>query len=290
VSKLLVKVVNLYNDRVEAGSKFQKDHGQSFLISTKDQKILFDTGATGKYLLGNMKKLGIDPNEIDIIILSHGHFDHTGGIPALAKARTRTKPLTIIAHPLAMSPKGGIKKVGGKEQIVDFGFPKLSDKIRKKLSYVLVTEPYKVTPFLYTLGEITERPHKDGISKHHVYECNGTWQPEKMLDDLSIVLKTQQGQVLICGCCHAGLLNTLLRVSTLYPNEKIHSILGGTHMFEFTGDEVDFVAKGLKEQYNTPLLYLNHCTGVNTIDQLTSIFGDQIVGRCFVGDSFEYKC
>jgi len=283
-----VQVMNLYNDIAPKNSGLIADHGQSFLISFEKRKILFDTGATGKYLLANMQKLLVNPSEIDTVILSHGHFDHTGGIKALVQAQPDNRSLTIITHNYALIPKGGKKQEGDKVSIVEFGYPKLSEEIKNRINYILVKDSYQVTPYLYTLGEIIDRPFKEGISPKHMYWINNTWQPDVMIDDLSIALKTKEGLVIICGCCHAGLLNTLLKASELFPKENIHAILGGTHMLEFSGEEVDFIAKKLRENYNTPKLYLNHCTGLNTTDQLTEIFGNDIVGNCLIGASFDF--
>ncbi len=284
-----IQIMNLYNDIAPKNSNLKGDHGQSFLLSFEKSNILFDTGTNGKYLLKNMQQLDVDPTEIDTIILSHGHFDHTGGISALVRAQPNGKSIDIIAHNYALLPKGGKKKEGEKYSIVDIGFPKLSEEIKNRINYLLVKDSYQVNPYLYTLGEIIDRPFKEGISTRHMYFINNAWQPDNMIDDLSAVLKTKKGLVLICGCCHAGLLNTLLKVKELFPQEKIHTIMGGTHMLEFTGEEVDFIAKELQEQYSTPNLYLNHCTGLNTTDRLADIFGKEVVGNCLVGDSFEFE-
>ncbi|MBN1330326.1 MAG: MBL fold metallo-hydrolase [Candidatus Heimdallarchaeota archaeon] len=284
-----VRVLNLYNDIAPKKSGLIADHGQSFLISINKKNILFDTGSNGKYLLDNMKKLHVDPAEIDTVILSHGHYDHTGGIKALVETQPNNKSLTIIAHNYALIPKGGKKQEDDKVSIIEIGFPILSEEIKNRITYILVKESYQVTSYLYTLGEITDRPYKEGISANHMFWSNDTWQPDIMIDDLSIVLKTKKGLVLICGCCHAGLLNTLLKVSNLFPKENIHAIMGGTHMLEFNGEEVNFIAKELREKYNTPRLYLNHCTGLNTTELLSEIFGENILGECLVGASFKFE-
>lgn len=109
-----------------------------------------------------------------------------------------------------------------------------------------------------------------------------------MLDDLSLVLKTKKGLVLICGCCHAGLLNVLNLVSINHKDEKIHAILGGTHMIAFTRNEVIHVEDILESRYGKPQLYLNHCTGNHIIDQLKARFGENIVKPCHVGTQLSF--
>lgn len=283
-----IEVINLYNDIAPKGSNFIENHGQSFLIKSKENQALFDTGQIGKYLLHNMKELQVRPNEIDSVIISHGHYDHTGGLNALIKARTTLKPLDIILHPIALLPKGSYK-TKEKKEIKDIGFPKILDEIKTKANLIFVTEPYQITTYLRTIGEIRQRPFKDGTSSSHLYYNDDKWQADKMIEDLNIVLQTKKGLVIICGCCHAGLLNTLEQVSKQYPGRKIHAILGGTHMLRFTGKEVNLVAEKLENDYQKPKLYFNHCSGNNVIDQLREIFGNDIIRDCLVGAKFKFE-
>ncbi|NHK30060.1 MAG: MBL fold metallo-hydrolase [Asgard group archaeon] len=285
---LKIEVINLYNDIAPKEGNFIASHGQAFLIKSEKHQTLFDTGQIGKYLLHNMKELDIDPNKINAVVISHGHNDHAGGLNALVKARTINDPIDVIVHPIALQPKGSYK-TKEKKEIKDIGFPKITDDIEDKINLVSVTEPYKITSYLSTIGEVKHRPYKDGTSKDHLFFNEEEWQADKMIEDLNIVLQTKSGLVIICGCCHAGLLNTLEQVSKQFPGKNIEAILGGTHMMRFTGEEVDFVAKKLKEEYQKPKLYFNHCSGQNVIDQLAETFGDEIIGDCLIGAKFEFE-
>jgi 7,8-dihydropterin-6-yl-methyl-4-(beta-D-ribofuranosyl)aminobenzene 5'-phosphate synthase len=274
---LKIEVINLYNDIAPKEGNFIENHGQAFLIRSEKHQTIFDTGQKGKYLLHNMKELGIDPNEINIIVISHGHNDHSGGLNALVKARTIKEPIDVI------------DKTKAKKEIKNIGFPKFPEKIKEKINLVIVTEPYKITSYLSTIGEVKHRPYKDGTSKNHLYYNNNKWQADKMIEDLNIVLQIKSGLVIICGCCHAGLLNSLEQVSRQFPGKNIEAIIGGTHMFRFSGEEVDFVAKKLDEDYHKPKLYFNHCSGKNVIDQLREIFRNEIIGDCLIGAKFEFE-
>lgn len=283
-----IEAINLYNDIAPKDSDFIENHGQAFLIKSDNYQTLFDTGQIGKYLLHNMNELKVVPNKINTVIISHGHYDHTGGLNALVKARTIKKPLEVIVHPIALLPKGSYK-TKERKKLRDIGFPKITDDIKEKINLILVTEPYKVTHYLSTIGEVRHRPYKDGTSIDHLYYIDDKWQADKMIEDLNIVLQTKSGLVVICGCCHAGLLNTLEQVSKQYPGKNIYAILGGTHMLRFTGEEVDFVAKKLEENYQKPKLYFNHCSGNNVIDQLRETFGNELIDDCLVGARFEFE-
>lgn len=284
-----VTITNLYNDIVPKDSEFIADHGQSFLIEFDEKKVLFDVGMNGKKLFHNMKQLKIDPNSIDILVLSHGHLDHTGGLKALLEKRTVKEPLEIIGHPTVFEPKGmhDAKKVP--EEIIEFYLPPIEGELRKKMSLNLTTKPIAITPYLSTVGEVKQRPHKDGVEKRTRHYVKGNWEHDKLLDDLSLVLKTKDGLVLICGCCHAGLLNTLEQV-TRNHKENIIAIIGGTHMFLFSEEEVDFVAGELMNKYSSPKLYFNHCSGQNTIDRLRTQIKSDIIKSCLVGTKLSYDC
>lgn len=274
---------------VPPDSDFIADHGQSFLIASDEKTVLLDTGMNGKKLLHNMKLLRIEPNSIDTLVLSHGHLDHTGGLKALLENRSIENPLEIIGHPTVFEPKGmhDAKKVP--EEIIEFYLPPIEGELRKKMTLNLTTKPIVITPYLSTVGEVNQRPHKDGVEKRTRHYVKGNWEHDKLLDDLSLILKTKDGLVLICGCCHAGLLNTLEQVTRSHK-ENILAIIGGTHMFRFSEEEVDFVAGQLMNKYCSPKLYFNHCSGQNTIDRLRTHIKSNIIKSCLVGTKLSYDC
>jgi len=249
---LHVSITNLYNDVVPQNSDFIADHGQSFLIASDEKKVLLDTGMNGKKLLHNMKLLRIEPNSIDTLVLSHGHLDHTGGLKALLENRSVENPLEIIGHPTVFEPKGMFNAKKKPAEIVEFYLPPIEGELSKKMILNLTPKPIAITTYLSTVGEVNQRPHKDGVEKRTRHYVNGAWEHDKLLDDLSLVLKTKEGLVLICGCCHAGLLNTLEQVIRNHEEEPIIAIIGGTHMFLFSEEEVDFVAEKLMNKYGSP--------------------------------------
>jgi 7,8-dihydropterin-6-yl-methyl-4-(beta-D-ribofuranosyl)aminobenzene 5'-phosphate synthase len=281
-----VKIVNIFNNICLPKTQLKGKHGNAFYLEFDNEKILFDTGSRGDILLHNMKLLRISPNDINIIVFSHGHDDHTLGLESFLIAREKKEKVAIIAHPNVKEPKF-LNFL--KWRISYIGFPKLNTSLESKIDYIFKKDSYQINPYLFTTGEIIERPYMDGTAKYMVHKEAGKWIKDPLLDDISLVLKTKNGLVLICGCCHAGLLNTCEHVSSMY-NERILAILGGTHMILFSKKKLREVANILKEKYDTPLLYLNHCTGYKKIKLLRELLGFEIVKPCLAGTELQFSC
>jgi 7,8-dihydropterin-6-yl-methyl-4-(beta-D-ribofuranosyl)aminobenzene 5'-phosphate synthase len=288
-----VEVLNVYSNETEKGSRLKGDHGQSFLISTEKEKILFDTGAKGKILIHNMKELDICPDEIDKLVLSHGHFDHTGGLPGFLDMRTFEWPLPVYAHPLVREKKIG--KIGPIR--MKLGFPDLSREQEEKVEFLLNKASQQLTRCLRTTGEISERDEVDGVEPKAMHLEDGKLAIDPVLDDLSLVLSTTEGEVIIAGCAHSGILNICEAVKKS-TGRKIIAIIGGTHMVSYTREEVLHVSEVLKEKYDYPDLFLNHCTDKLPIpfvkktpafDIIKEVYGADKVNKCYVGTKLSFE-
>ena len=289
-----VIILNIYSNETDNRSDLIGDHGQSFLITVGDEKILFDTGSKGNILLHNMKKLNISPDDITKLVISHGHYDHTGGLPAFLDGRTNTTPIPTYAHPSFQEEKfiklGIIKK--------RIGCPVLTAEQLTKLDLHLSKKPQQVADYLTTTGEIKERNELDGIEKSAVHFENGKLVQDPILDDLSLIIATKKGNAIIAGCAHSGILNICNFVSH-NDSKKIIAIIGGTHMVRYSGDEVIHVANQLENKYGYPDLFLNHCTDkfpflfvkkTKAIDILKMEFNEAKVKKCFVGTEISFEC
>jgi 7,8-dihydropterin-6-yl-methyl-4-(beta-D-ribofuranosyl)aminobenzene 5'-phosphate synthase len=145
-------------------------------------------------------------------------------------------------------------------------------------------------PGLFTSGEIpaAERPEKLGVASQAFHKVDGHREWDPVIDDLSLILQAKEGLVIVNGCCHAGLLNTCARATKLF-SKKIKAIIGGTHMVEYSTEDVKHVGDDLENMYGTPELYLNHCTGKEAIEQLRTRFGSAIVHDCFAGSELTFE-
>jgi len=126
---------------------------------------------------------------------------------------------------------------------------------------------------VWTTGEIADRREPEGRSARHVVPADNGRQPDPYRDDTSLVVETR-GLTVICGCCHAGLLNTLARVRQVFQR-PIVAIVGGTHLVDASAAYLRHVIEVLRDTYGSPRLYLNHCTGERAYVALANAFGDQ---------------
>lgn len=283
------RIVNVYNNDALPHKGLKSGHGESFHIAADDSQILFDVGWKGDILKHNMKKLGIRPDEIDTLVLSHAHMDHTGGLPTFLNTRQVSTPLSILGHPAVKEPKGFWGGTGGGAWYYPGGLPGLPEALMETCHFEFAEEPVVVAPNLSTTGEITERPEKSGTLKWALHKTPKRWEWDPIFDDLSLILQTKKGLVLITGCCHAGLLNVCRKATTLF-NDKIRAIIGGTHMIVYSKEEINHVGNVLETRYGSPELHLNHCTGKKAISQLKKRFGSEIVQDCHVGTRLTFEC
>ena len=204
--------------------------------------------------------------------------------------------MEIIAHPHAFKERRVTNFVLRildllKYKIYNFGFPKLPREIREKISLTPVTEPFELTPLLTTIGEISEWKEKPSKIDKLTIKLDKKFVKDEILDDISLILKTKEGTVLILGCGHAGVLNICLRAKEIYPNEDIKMIIGGTHLVALSEEEeLEYVAQKLDKEYKRPMLYFSHCTGKKAIKFMANYFGKEIVKSFKVGDTLSFEC
>ncbi|MBN1200509.1 MAG: MBL fold metallo-hydrolase [Anaerolineae bacterium] len=250
-------------------SRLWAEHGVSFHIETPDGQVLFDTGQSGEVLLHNAARLGIDLAHVDAFAISHAHYDHTGG---LRHAFKHTRPMIPLYANADLFRERYSRRGEDYEKI---GLPLARAEIAAHVELRLSDEPAKMLPGVWTTGRIVDRSEFEGRSVGHRIFEDGEWLPDPYRDDLSLVLETGDGLVVICGCCHAGLLNTLAHVKRVFKRDII-AVLGGTHLTSATDAMLKQAINTLRTDYGTPRLYPNHCTGRQAYARLAEAFGDKV--------------
>ena len=262
----MAKITCVTENTALFGSPFWGEHGISFCIETDRGRVLFDTGQTAAILLHNLALLGKSLNDFDAIVLSHAHNDHTGGLSAVLAQRPG---LPLYASPDLARPR--FTRKDGRYRFI--GLPLPMDALAQLADLHLSAEPVEVLPGVWTTGEIHARPELEGRGPDLFVPDGEGWRPDPYQDDLSMVLETGQGLVVVLGCCHAGLLNTLAHVTRTFGRQPI-AVLGGTHLVSAEGTALQHVVDVLNATYPGLRIYPNHCTGQRAYVALASTLAD----------------
>jgi 7,8-dihydropterin-6-yl-methyl-4-(beta-D-ribofuranosyl)aminobenzene 5'-phosphate synthase len=236
--------------------------GQSMLVETDENTILFDTGP-GDLIIDNAARLGVDLGKIDKIVLSHGHYDHTGGLQAvlIALLESGAKPdgIEVVAHPHVFQDKF----VYIKDMVTHpCGMPFSREDLEGLgARFNLSARPVQLNSFTMTTGEVqVSTGHEKIDSTLHIKEGE-SFQPDELADDLGIIIKTEKGLVLLLGCAHRGIINTINHARKVTGIDKVYAVIGGTHLISAGPEQLDATVAALKEM-KIKKLGTSHCTGL----------------------------
>jgi 7,8-dihydropterin-6-yl-methyl-4-(beta-D-ribofuranosyl)aminobenzene 5'-phosphate synthase len=266
---LTVHTTVLIDDKSER-SDLCAEHGLSLWIEADDRNILFDTGQTDAFLR-NAELLKIPVDQADYVVLSHGHYDHTGGIPAVAALIGKAR---FYLHPHALSPRYRRSKQAPNKAV---GMP--------SAAAFRLLEAEKSVDWTHAPVAITRHIHVTGsIPRIHVTEKNtglffldsDCTMPDPITDDQALIIHSGKGWVVFLGCAHAGVVNTLDCVSRLTGTSTIFAVIGGMHLLHADLTRLEATAEALG-RHEVQLLAPCHCTGVEAIQFLRSRFQRKVV-------------
>jgi len=254
------------------------EHGFSCLVrvftGTKEHAILLDTGLSKECMAWNARQLGIDLTAIEAVVLSHGHFDHTGGLSSVFCGAGRQLPLVL--HPDAFfrrrfnTPKGPVE------------LPQIDAVELKKAGAdtLLRSEPSTLAfGHLLVTGEIERKTaFETGMPGMEMF-AGGSWKPDPIRDDQALVINVKEkGLVIVSGCAHAGIINTVEYATKCTGVDRVHAVLGGFHLtgpaFAARIQPTIDAMKNLDPAYVVPM----HCTGWDAINR----FMAAMPGRCIL--------
>lgn len=247
------------------------EHGLCFFIQAGRKNILFDTGQ-GMALRHNADILGIDLAAIDTVVLSHGHYDHAGGLRPLSEIN---KNFELIGHPSVFDDKlactaSGCRSIGlgsDREFFTDQGIcVRLSDK------------PEKIAENIFSTGEIPQTTDFEGMEPYFFINKEGGRVPDTMPDDNALVIDTAAGLVIIFGCAHRGAANTLYHVRKIFGGKKISAILGGLHLISASREKVEKLGN-VFDEFNIEKMIVGHCTGFEAAALLRNRFGGRVAAN-----------
>jgi 7,8-dihydropterin-6-yl-methyl-4-(beta-D-ribofuranosyl)aminobenzene 5'-phosphate synthase len=229
--------------------------------------ILFDTNSAAKPVLNNLKLLGKNPQDISTIFLSHCHYDHTDGLAGILDALSRSVP--VIAHPETFRPCFEINPDG--MRMIGMGYHR-EELEQKGAEFVLVREPLKLMTGVMTTGEVQRVTSYEKLEDLYTLDGSRVVQDQE-LDDTALVLNTRRGLVIISGCAHAGIVNTILTAQRVAGIEKVLAVIGGLHFVDASEEKVENSILFLHE--NVDHVFAGHCTGFESCCKMNKVLQDR---------------
>jgi 7,8-dihydropterin-6-yl-methyl-4-(beta-D-ribofuranosyl)aminobenzene 5'-phosphate synthase len=254
------------------------EHGLSYFIEADGQKIVFDTGQSDLFAL-NARLLGIDLTQTDQLVLSHGHYDHTGGLWKLCELASTVK---ISGHPDLKLTRYSIKEPGKAKSI---GIPSDSLECLNQHELEPTESPIAITPSLHVTGAIPRESDYEDVGGPFFLDPEGK-QPDGLPDDQALWFVSDKGLVIILGCAHAGIINTINYCKELSGESHVHALIGGFHLVNASDDRLDKTVSALKE-IAPDILAACHCTGDRAVERMNTEFPDTFSG-CGAGSVFTF--
>jgi 7,8-dihydropterin-6-yl-methyl-4-(beta-D-ribofuranosyl)aminobenzene 5'-phosphate synthase len=258
------------------------EHGFSAFIETDKGNYLFDTGS-GNSIVANSLILNKDLKSIKKIFLSHGHYDHTGGLPEVLKLKGN---VDVHAHPHVFLDRIAVLKENGKETKRFVGIPYKTAYLESLgANFVFNKDFVEVEKGIFLTGEVPRNTSFEKPDPRLLSEIDGRVNQDIFLDDQSLILDTDKGLVVILGCAHSGVINIIQHVINKTGKDKFHAILGGTHLDFLTPEQLEASIKSLKKM-EVEKIGVSHCTGMGAAFRFHQEFGDRFFYGC-VGSALE---
>jgi 7,8-dihydropterin-6-yl-methyl-4-(beta-D-ribofuranosyl)aminobenzene 5'-phosphate synthase len=301
----------LITDSTDTDKRFTEkpllaEHGFAALIELPETRILWDAGITRISLLENMRRMEIDPAGIEAIAISHGHGDHTASVTDLLEAMdlhaqprqweedasmeekrvwARGRCVSLVAHPAAFRERWGLPK---DEKPFGPVLPPPREKWRAAgAEVVLSTTPYELAPGCWTTGEVPRRSfEKAGIPQHLYYRQGDNFIPDLLEDDQAIVINVKdKGLVVLSGCAHSGIVNTVEHARRISGVERVWAILGGFHLARASEEDIQRCIDAI-QALQLQMVVPSHCTGFKArrmfAEQMPETFVLGLVGTTYL--------
>lgn len=266
-----IKITTLIENSIDKNKILINEHGLSLYIQIGDINILFDTGQSGDFIK-NAEKLKIDLDNLNYVILSHGHYDHTGGFKKLVEEKNKSFKLIVgnqffnKKYKLVDKEKYKFNGNSFDEQYIDINNINIKC-INEKL--------FDITEDILVFSDFERNTDYEILNKNFYIKQNGEYISDDFLDEIVLVVKHQKGLIVILGCSHVGLVN-ILKTIIKRTGMPIYAVIGGSHLVEADNVRIDNTIKFIK-QNNIAMLRLSHCTGEKAIKKIENEFPENFI-------------
>lgn len=238
-------------DNAAVRPELATEHGLSMWLEADGKHLLFDTGASDGFA-ANAAALGVNLSLTDAVVLSHGHYDHTSGLPGL---------LGVVHPPVYVSPGATLDRYArqAEEPHKPIGMPRATAQALAERTITFTDKPTPITEHVWATGPIPRNTPFEDTGGPFFLDASCE-QADHLLDDQALWLETREGISVLLGCAHSGVVNTLDYVAKLTGCSEFHAVIGGTHLVNATEERLEETARAL-ERYRVRILAPCHCTG-----------------------------
>ncbi len=275
----VVRMTVLVNNSVQRRGLLA-EHGFALWIEVGGRHLLLDTGQ-GAVLAHNARELNVRLQQTDAVVLSHGHYDHTGGLAAVLQAAPKA---SVYAHPAALLPKY-TRRPDGTCRAIGIPPPSESAVAEHEDTCIWTKSSTGIASGIFVTGEIPRRTNYEDTGGPFFTDPDCR-EPDSLPDDQAMFFECRPGTVVALGCGHAGVVNTLQYVRGLTGGKPIYAVIGGMHLVTASPERLSRTVEDLRE-LDVQRLGPAHCTGPAAVVELWNAFP----GRCFacpVGTSMEF--
>lgn len=254
-----IKITILCENRAGLSDKIIGEHGFSALLEKGEEKILLDTGQ-GLGLETNARTLGCNLSEIGTIVFSHGHYDHTGGLPGLLPFSENTR---VVAHPDIFSRKYSHNPKNFEQPYRYIGIPvsKKDLEADQHCDLILQKEFIEISCGVFFSGQIQRTTGFENSDSHLKVKTEDGFSEDPLLDDASLLIETRKGPVILTGCAHAGIVNVMKHFQDKTGHKRFYAVIGGTHLgFTSSEDQLEKTMQAF-EDFGLDRIAVSHCTG-----------------------------
>ncbi|MFO7716499.1 MBL fold metallo-hydrolase [Desulfosarcina sp.] len=256
------------------------EHGFACFIETENGNVLFDAGQ-GMGICGNATALGKNLASLRAVAVSHGHYDHTGGLPQVL---SHTGPIPVYGHPDIFAQRTWSD--GKSTRYI--GIPhRMSYLESLGAQFHLSGNPVEIIPGIHLSGEVPRRNDFEKPDANMTLHPRGAKAvcPDPIADDLSLVVDSEKGLILVLGCAHAGMINIFNHVLAVFKRNRIYAVIGGTHLGFAQPDQFARTVEAI-DRYGIERMGVSHCTGLEKAAMLHAHLGKRFFFGC-VGAELE---